>query len=506
MKLTACLIVKNEESCLDKALLSLQGVDDIIICDTGSTDNTINIAKKHTNKIYTDYKWNDNFAEARNHALNKCPLNTWVLSFDADDVLITPINKIKEYIEKAEKNNHKLINVIFDSVTAKHKFPTLFKNDGVLTWKGAAHNYISGNATTLDSDIIIKRGTSPTHKKNPDRTLNILLKEVTKNPTLARETFYLAREYWYKKDYETAIYYYDKYLKLAWWKPEIAEAYLMKSRCLWHLQRGQEARNTCLKAIQTNPDFKEALFFMGEMHYEPMKSQWFKYANISTNQEVLFVRNVNIKTYDLNVFINCSIDFETDIKVLNQCLNSFHNIFKTPYQNLNIFIDPNPNKNDLDLYLNELKKITNNVYVTESLVDGYKQSVELSDSDYCFQLEFDWVFNENIKHSIIEIMNLMHKNNLNHFRFNKRNNIVAGWDKSLKEHKDVINYCESNNISNNPHIINRQNYLEIVKDFDYNIKGSKGIEEVLNKKNYKSYIYGGLNYPNTITHIRNRNN
>jgi hypothetical protein len=174
--------------------------------------------------------------------------------------------------------------------------------------------------------------------------------------------------------------------------------------------------------------------------------------------------------------------------------------------NLRIFIDSNPNKTDLDSYIKELKKMTDNVYVTESLADGYKQSVELSQADYCFQLEFDWIFNDNIKHTMFEIINMLSNKNINHFRFNKRSNIIYGWDKEMIEHKADINYCETNNVSNNPHIINRVKYLDIIKEFDYNVKGSKGIEEVLNKKGYRSYVYGGLNHHSTIKHIRDRNN
>ena len=52
-----CMIVKNEEKILSRCLDSYLGLfDEIIIVDTGSTDNTKNIAKKYTDKIY-DYKW-----------------------------------------------------------------------------------------------------------------------------------------------------------------------------------------------------------------------------------------------------------------------------------------------------------------------------------------------------------------------------------------------------------------------------------------------------------------
>ena len=72
MKLSIYGIVKNEEVMLEEMLQSIQRADEIVICDTGSTDKTIEIAKKYTDKVYTDFIWCDDFSKARNHALEKC--------------------------------------------------------------------------------------------------------------------------------------------------------------------------------------------------------------------------------------------------------------------------------------------------------------------------------------------------------------------------------------------------------------------------------------------------
>lgn len=86
MKLSACLIVKNEKDHIKDVLSSLTGVDEIIVVDTGSQDNTVALAKELGATVYEDYAWNDDFAEARNHALAKCT-GEWVISIDADEVL-----------------------------------------------------------------------------------------------------------------------------------------------------------------------------------------------------------------------------------------------------------------------------------------------------------------------------------------------------------------------------------------------------------------------------------
>ena len=64
ISITLCMIVKNEQSILERCLISYAGTyDELIIVDTGSTDSTKDIAHKYTDKVY-DYKWCDDFAAA----------------------------------------------------------------------------------------------------------------------------------------------------------------------------------------------------------------------------------------------------------------------------------------------------------------------------------------------------------------------------------------------------------------------------------------------------------
>ena len=66
-----CMIVKNEEEVLARCLESVQEiVDEIIVVDTGSTDNTREIAGRYTQQVY-DFAWKDDFAAARNFSFSK---------------------------------------------------------------------------------------------------------------------------------------------------------------------------------------------------------------------------------------------------------------------------------------------------------------------------------------------------------------------------------------------------------------------------------------------------
>jgi glycosyltransferase involved in cell wall biosynthesis len=109
------MIVKNEAQNLADCLNSVKNLaHEMIVIDTGSTDNTKEIAHSLGAKVY-DYSWQENFAEARNYALEY--VNTeWVLVLDADEVLNS---SIIPYIQKAvTEKDHLVVNLIRHEIGA----------------------------------------------------------------------------------------------------------------------------------------------------------------------------------------------------------------------------------------------------------------------------------------------------------------------------------------------------------------------------------------------------
>jgi len=118
------MIAKNEADFLEECLNSVKDiVDEIIIVDTGSIDNTKEIAKKFNAKII-DHKWNNDFSEARNVSL-KHATKDWILALDADETLSKEdLKKIKELIKTNENAGYMLIQRTYTNKSDAQKWVT----------------------------------------------------------------------------------------------------------------------------------------------------------------------------------------------------------------------------------------------------------------------------------------------------------------------------------------------------------------------------------------------
>jgi tetratricopeptide (TPR) repeat protein len=86
LKLSLCMIVKDEEEMLPGCLEPLHGVvDEMIVVDTGSTDRTVEIAESFGAKV-VHFPWNGSFADARNVSIDNAT-GDWIMYLDADEHL-----------------------------------------------------------------------------------------------------------------------------------------------------------------------------------------------------------------------------------------------------------------------------------------------------------------------------------------------------------------------------------------------------------------------------------
>lgn len=162
VSISLCMIVKNEEAILRRCLDSVADLmDEIIIVDTGSTDNTKKIAAEYTDKIY-DFAWVHDFSAARNFAFSKAS-KEYIYSADADEVLdevnrnrfrILKENLLPEIeIVQMKYGNQLHFGTVYNF--DEEYRPKLFKRMREFQWIEPIHETIRTSPVVFDSDIVI---------------------------------------------------------------------------------------------------------------------------------------------------------------------------------------------------------------------------------------------------------------------------------------------------------------------------------------------------------------
>lgn len=124
MVLSIGMIVKNEEKYLEKCLTALQPIlneldSELIIADTGSTDNTVEIAKKFTDNVF-HFDWINDFSAARNSTLEKAR-GEWYMFVDADEVAMD-CSGIIRFFKSGEYKKFKSAAYVQRSYTVENNF------------------------------------------------------------------------------------------------------------------------------------------------------------------------------------------------------------------------------------------------------------------------------------------------------------------------------------------------------------------------------------------------
>lgn len=170
IKISAIINTYNEERNILNCLNSVKWVNEIVVIDMGSTDDTINIAKKYTNKIieipYTGY-----VETARNHAISMVKYD-WILILDADEYLSDKVEvKIRKLVEEKPKVKGFWIprkNYINKNQYLRYGYfypdyqLRLFKNNPNIKYSGVIHEQIKipENETLKINDFEIYHNSS----------------------------------------------------------------------------------------------------------------------------------------------------------------------------------------------------------------------------------------------------------------------------------------------------------------------------------------------------------
>lgn len=289
MTISLCMIVKNEESILRRCLDSIKNaVDEIIIIDTGSKDNTKLIALEYTNYVY-DFSWIDDFSAARNFAYSKAIMD-YQMWLDADDIVPKETNdgiiKLKndidnsydmitmKYITHFDKNNNPVHSTTRERLTKRH---------ANFIWKDPVHEYIALSGKILHTDMEIHHK-KPKEKQDHARNLNIYaqLEEASHNFT-PRQMYYFARELKDHMKFEKSVYYFEKFLesKKGWNEDNIATCFNL-SFCYQRTGKNNKILQILLKSFEYDAPRAENCCQIG-YYYKNLKQyalayKWFDIA------------------------------------------------------------------------------------------------------------------------------------------------------------------------------------------------------------------------------------
>lgn len=261
-KISLCMIIKNEEKYLSECLESVKNVvDEIIIVDTGSTDNSIDIAKNYGAKIF-QFEWVNDFSAARNFSIEQAT-GDWILYLDADERLdYSSLTELKRLTSSKQKIAYNCIIRNIDSTYGhdnSNRYPRLFPNNEGIKFSGRVHEQISSSLNEKgielknSSILIIHIGYNISleeKRKKAERNLALLIQEysVNKLPYIA---YQLGLTYQILNDNDNAI----NYLKLAGENVKLersirAICYTQMSFILHQTHKVQEAEKNILLAIK----------------------------------------------------------------------------------------------------------------------------------------------------------------------------------------------------------------------------------------------------------------
>jgi tetratricopeptide (TPR) repeat protein len=292
MKLSLAMIVKNETDNLGQCLESTKGlVDEIIVVDTGSTDNTIAVATANGAKV-EQMIWADDFAEARNRSLSLCS-GDWILVLDADEML-DPMEHpiIKQAILRPDAmgyrlqiNNYlnggsffglggiaKLNDVAFEPAAKFSHYITrthlrLFRNQNSPVYVGRVHEEIEQwfekhAYETLPLDAVIHHFGKIDAKRELAKQpmyLELAKLEVADRPDDSFAHFNVLQSALLLRDWPTVLESAEKYLKLASAAP--AFVYLAGARALLSTGKPEEVLDF-IAPIEDQAEFAPALLVL----------------------------------------------------------------------------------------------------------------------------------------------------------------------------------------------------------------------------------------------------
>lgn len=285
MKISLCIICKNEEKVIARCINSVKDVvDEIILVDTGSQDSTLEIAEHLEVNIY-QIPWENHFAKAKNFAIDRAT-GDWIIFLDADEYLTKDsIGNLRELINEAERKKKEcifceILNQQGDKITSTFKTNRIFKHTSQIRYKGRVHERLyNTNREVMGIDFtnqikILHDGYDEEvwkEKCKGTRNIELLLEELKEDSTNSDIYYYLMQAYNAIGQVDKAWMFGEKaiqYNKFELEDAKIATYNLLLSLCSSIKKEKNVAQNIYTKAIKIDSRYPDFDFRYGTYLYD----------------------------------------------------------------------------------------------------------------------------------------------------------------------------------------------------------------------------------------------
>lgn len=283
--ISLCIIAKNEEQNIGRCIGSCEHfVDEIIVADTGSTDNTVKIAKSFGAKII-DSPWDNNFAKARNAAVDAATCE-WILYLDCDEMMdfdggLALKEKLSSDLEEGEYEGFclNLINVVEEKMTLNYGSLRVFRNRPNHRFRGRIHeqifpsigeNYPESSIHQIDVDFYHYGYDSTTADIEAKKKRNLtIFHSYTEEEKDGFFYYNLGNEYTRAGEPEKAL---DNYL-LARQVPAYDNGFklflpIYIVKCYYDMKMYKEAIDIALEYLESYPNYKDLNFLLAVCYYD----------------------------------------------------------------------------------------------------------------------------------------------------------------------------------------------------------------------------------------------
>lgn len=360
--ISVCIIVKNEPLLEDCVNSIKDYVNEIVIVDTGSTDNTPEVARRLANifEIYTDCNNSEtglieDFSKARQRSF-ELATQPWVMWVDADDIIVGGENLLK--LTKNINPSAEVTAFLFPyeysynetgQCTCLHYRERLISNKNKFHWVNPVHEVLVNNVDVFCSYIteesVIYKHRRQYSNKAPEfgRNLRILKNYLDKvGDTDPRQLYYIGLEYYNNNLIDEAIHHLSKYVDVSGWDDERAMACLKLVDIFQSTCKYNEGIKWAFKTIEIKETWGEGYFALARMFYF-LAQEGGPYERRNLERCVYFARiGLNLPVTKTLLFIN-PLDRNYDIhRYLNMALSKLGNV-KEALESVNIGLQSKPN-------------------------------------------------------------------------------------------------------------------------------------------------------------------